>query len=221
MAGPALPRDHDRADLGRRPDGVALGRRVLVPVAGVAVPRHVALGRHVVRAPADGELVVDVRAEAAPDDLHRVRAACRVLLREDLPQRGRRRELPALAARNDEGHARRQRRDAQAVEVDDGLGVNRVLGRQGADSVGCLRRHDDAVDGRDDDLIAGGDRSARVEVGVRPANLLHGHVVLGRDRGQGLAGGHCVRECLVADGGRRRDRYRLDDRAVAAERNIA
>ena len=44
---------------------------------------------------------------------------------------------------------------------------------------------------------------------------------LGSDRFQVLAGGHGVRERLVIDRRRDWDRHRFDDRAVAAQRNIA
>src|SRR6266536_3416087 len=99
----------------------ALVGGVRVPVAGVAAPRDDALGRHVVGAPADRELAVDVRAEAAPD--HLGVEGRRREHGQDLEQGRRRWERTADAARNDQGRARGQRREAKAVEVDDRLGV--------------------------------------------------------------------------------------------------
>ena len=140
---------------------------------------------------------------------------------QDLVQGRRRRERASGTTRNDQHRASDQGGRAQAVEVDDRLRVHRVLGGQAVDRVARLGHDHHAVHRRDHDLVAGCDRVGRVEVGVRPPDLGHRHVVLRRDRGQVLARGDRVCERPVVDRCRRRDGYRLDDRAVATHRDVA
>src|SRR5207245_9298308 len=98
---PARPGDHDRTALRCRPDRVALRVGVRVPVTRVSGPRYVALGRHVVRAPANRELVVYVGPEAASHDL--VRVAGRGAAAKDLVERWRWRERACDATGDGEG----------------------------------------------------------------------------------------------------------------------